>query len=154
MAVSDHDCDLWVTMVGWVDVPYSDWGDFRRQRAVDISSFRSVIYEHMLGMKFFSTSYEIALRWMSQNRFHDKSTLVQVMAWCHQATSHHVSQCWPRSMWPYGVTKPQCVEKAPINKAPWHYLGQCFYWLIINKVLRNNIPKHFILIAWKSCICT
>ena len=36
--IHDHDCDLWVTMVGWVYVPYSDWGDFRRRRAVDISS--------------------------------------------------------------------------------------------------------------------
>ena len=27
-----------VTMVGWADVPDSDWGDFRRRRAVDISS--------------------------------------------------------------------------------------------------------------------
>ena len=26
----------------------------------------------------------------------DKSTLVQVMAWCRQATSHYLSQCWPR----------------------------------------------------------
>ena len=34
-----------VTMVGWADVPDSDWGDFRRWRAVDISScfFRSFI---------------------------------------------------------------------------------------------------------------
>ena len=39
--IHDHDCDLWVTtMVGWVDVLYSDWGDVRRQRAVDISSFK------------------------------------------------------------------------------------------------------------------
>ena len=28
---------------------------------------------------------------------YDKSTLVQVMAWCRQATSHYLSQCWPRS---------------------------------------------------------
>ena len=27
-----------VTMVGWADVPDSDWGDFRHRRAVDISS--------------------------------------------------------------------------------------------------------------------
>ena len=33
-----HDHDLWVTMVGWVDVPKKDWGDFRRRRAVDTSS--------------------------------------------------------------------------------------------------------------------
>ena len=25
----------------------------------------------------------------------DKSALVQVMAWCRQATSHYLSQCWP-----------------------------------------------------------
>ena len=38
--IHDHDRQLWVTMlVGWVDVPYSDWGDFKRRRAVDISSF-------------------------------------------------------------------------------------------------------------------
>ena len=30
--------------------------------------------------------------WTSNN---DKSTWVQVMAWCHQATSHYLSQCWP-----------------------------------------------------------
>ena len=27
-----------------------------------------------------------------------KSTFVQVMAWCHQVTSHYMSQCWPRFM--------------------------------------------------------
>ena len=29
------------------------------------------------------------------------------MAWCHQATSHCRSQCWPRSTSPYGVTDVQ-----------------------------------------------
>ena len=37
--IHGQDCDLWVTMVGWVDVPYSDCGDFRRRRAVDIPSW-------------------------------------------------------------------------------------------------------------------
>ena len=40
----------------------------------------------------------------------DKSTLVQVMAWCRQATSHYLNQCWPRSPTPYGVTRPQWVN--------------------------------------------
>ena len=31
-----------VTMVGWADVPDSDWGYFRRRRAVDISSSHRV----------------------------------------------------------------------------------------------------------------
>ena len=51
----------------------------------------------------------MALRWMSLDLIDDKSTLVQVMAWCRQATSHYLSQCWPRSMSPYGVTRPQWV---------------------------------------------
>ena len=48
--------------------------------------------------------YEIVLRWMAQNFANEKSTLVQVMAWCRQAPSHYLSQCWPRSMLPYDVT--------------------------------------------------
>ena len=39
-----------------------------------------------------------------------QSTLVQVMAWCRQATSHYLSQCWLRSLMPYGVTRPQWVK--------------------------------------------
>ena len=34
----------------------------------------------------------------------DQSTLVQVI------TSHYPSQCWPRSLSPYGVTRPQWVN--------------------------------------------
>ena len=32
------------------------------------------------------------------------------MAWCHQVTSHYLGQCWPRSMSPYGITRPQWVK--------------------------------------------
>ena len=51
-------------------------------------------------------------RWMPLDFTDDKSTLVQVMAWCRQATSHYLSQCWPRFMSPYGVTRPQWVKMA------------------------------------------
>ena len=47
---------------------------------------------------------------MSLDLTDDKSTLVQVMAWCRQATSHYLSQCWPRFMSPYGVTRSQWVN--------------------------------------------
>ena len=32
------------------------------------------------------------------------------MAWCRQAASHYLSQCWPRFMSPHGVTRPQWVN--------------------------------------------
>ena len=44
-----------------------------------------------------------------------QSTLVQVMAWCRQATSHYLSQCWPRFMSPCGVTRPQCVKMLSLD---------------------------------------
>ena len=55
-------------------------------------------------------STETALRWTSMDHSDDKLTLVQVMAWCRQATGHCLNQCWPRSLPPYGVTRPQWVE--------------------------------------------
>ena len=47
---------------------------------------------------------------MSQDFTDDQSTLLQVMAWCRQATSHYLSQCLPRSLSPYGATRPQWVK--------------------------------------------
>ena len=55
------------------------------------------------------------LSWMSLNLTGDKSTLVQVMAWCRQATSHYLKHCWHRSMSPYGVTRPQYVKCCTSN---------------------------------------
>ena len=55
-------------------------------------------------------SCEIALGWIWLDLTYDESTLVQVMAWCHQAASHYLSRCWPRSMSPYGITRSQWVN--------------------------------------------
>ena len=67
------------------------------------------IFKHILEIKFMSTC-AIALRWMPRNNFDDRSTLAQVMAWCRQATSHYLSQCWPRFISPYGFTSSQWVN--------------------------------------------
>ena len=32
------------------------------------------------------------------------------MAWCRLATSHYLSQCWPRSLSSYDITRPQWVN--------------------------------------------
>ena len=58
----------------------------------------------------FKSSYDNVLRWMPQDLTDDKSTVVQVMAWCRQATSLYLNQCWPRSPTPYSVTRPQWVN--------------------------------------------
>ena len=69
-----------------------------------------VIFKQILVIDGWGISCEIVLIWMSLDFTDDQSTLVQVMAWCRQAASHYLSQCWPRSLSPYGVTRPQWVN--------------------------------------------
>ena len=60
-----------------------------------------------------------------------RSTLVEVMTWCCQATSHNLSQCWPTYVSPYGVTRSQ-----------W---GNVYFWEIMLISLENicNETFHF-----------
>ena len=62
--------------------------------------FKTVIFNLVLLIGIFTSSNDNALRWMPWHLTDDKSTLVQVMAWCRQATSHYLSQCWPISVSP------------------------------------------------------
>ena len=77
-----------------------------------VIDFKIIIIKLILRIDTWSISCDIALGRMPQNPFRDKSTLVQVMAWCRQATSHYLDQCWLRSMTPHVVTRPQWVNTA------------------------------------------
>ena len=81
-------------------------------------------------------SYEITLRWMPLDLTDDKSTLVPVMAWCRQATSHCLSQWWPRSMSPNGVTRPQWVKYSQVP-----LFGCCYTMVQINMMLHRKLQK-------------
>ena len=64
----------------------------------------------------------------------DHSTLVQVMSWCRQATSHYLSQCWPSYLAPHGVTRPQWVNmqssatSRPLSFASVHFWHLMACW--------------------------
>ena len=78
--------------------------------------FGYIIFKSILVIDGWGISCDVALILLSLDFTDDQSTLVEVMAWCRQATSHYLSQCWPRSLSPYGVTRPQ-----------W---GNIFWWII------------------------
>ena len=80
-------------------------------------NFRYVIFQGILVIDGWGISSEIALLWMSVDFIDDQSTLVRVMAWCRQAASHYLSQCWPRPLTPYGVIRPQWVNA---SRTGWH----------------------------------
>ena len=71
-----------------------------------LTDFRELTAREITGFDCSSlgTHYEIVLRCMPQNFSNEKSILVQVMAWCRQTPSHYLSQCWPISVWSYGIT--------------------------------------------------
>ena len=73
-------------------------------------NFRYVIFKRILVIDDRDISCVFALIGMSLDFIHDQSTLVQVMAWCRQATSHYLSQCCPRFLSPYGVSRSQWVK--------------------------------------------
>ena len=71
-----------------------------------------------------ATLCEIPHRWMSLNLTDNKSTLV--MAWCRQATSHYLCQCWPKYMSPYDFSGPRWVKKVWVNRSiPDHRRFKC-----------------------------
>ena len=120
--------------------------------------FQNVFFKLISWIDTLSNSCETALRSMPQNPSDDKSTLVQVMAWCRQAASHYLSQCCPRSLSPYGVTRPQWVKV-------FHRLetlrpgqnGHYFADTILKSIIFNenwkclNFEQHFIqTYSWVS----
>ena len=106
-------------------------------------NFKYVIFKQILVIDVGGISCEIALLWMSLDFTDDQSTLVQVMAWCCQATSHYLSQCWPRSLWPYGVTRPLWVNWILGNKHQWN-LNWTSYIFNQENAFRLENAGHFV----------
>ena len=52
-----------LTMVRWADVPDSDWGDFRRQRAVDISSLCLICMCHRCRAQYYCCGTMLSQQW-------------------------------------------------------------------------------------------
>ena len=68
-------------------------------------------------------SRAIALRWMPQELTNDSSILVQVIAWCCQATSHCLGQCLTIDQIYvdiYAITRPQWVNSLKPDYAYMH----------------------------------
>ena len=106
--------------------------------------FQNVFFTLISWIDTLSNSCETALRSMPQNPSDDKSTLVQVMAWCRQAASHYLSQCCPRSLSPYGVTRPQWVNSSWPSDAICHWKSA---WLCC-KMEFMSLRKYQISYTW------
>ena len=104
-------------------------------------SLKLVNFKLISTINILSIFGEIAIRWMPQYLIDHQSTLVQAMAWCHQATSHCLSQCWPRCLPPYGVTRPHWVKLM-------HYWEK--RWSCMNNFCNNLIKLSFVNASHKT----
>ena len=87
-----HPPNTWSCQVTRYGVQVTEFNSLVPKRCGN--NFKSVIFKHVIWIKFMSTFCEIARRWMPQNAFDEKPAVVQVMALC-------LSQRWPRSMSSY-----------------------------------------------------
>ena len=87
-----------------------------------------------VGHDIIRTSSKTAESWRLHNLINGKSTWVQVMAWCHQATSHYLSQCWPRSLSPLPESKLAVCSTTPCGVARTYFcllLCRLLPWLCV-----------------------
>ena len=131
---------------------------------------RKVVFQEILVIDGWRVLCKIVLKWMPMDLTDGKSTLVQVMAWCRQATSHYLSQCWPRSVSPYGIIRPQWVNTdlitwswmlssdntiyltQPLMSNNWLDDNHKFTWPICESIRKLNgqsikVMSHYVL-AW------
>ena len=103
---------------------------------------KNVIFNLDLLTGIYRSSYDNALRWMSLDLTDDKSTLVQVMAWCRQATSHYLDQCWLSSLSPSGVARPQWVNTYwSLGEMAVISLNQCWTSSIMPYCITTSRPQ-------------
>ena len=92
----------------------------------------------------------------------EKSSLVQIMAWCRQATSQFLNQCWPSSMLPYGVTRPQSFNKSmeprvKENESNWRQtftsVSVTLKWLGTSIISTIALSTHYVSFSMKLNHC-
>ena len=112
-------------------------------------NFRYVIFKLISVTDGWGISCEIVFRWMPLDLTNDKSALVQVMAWCRQATSHYWSQCWPRFMLPCGASRPQWVNSLALGKFNCNLKSVIRYHehFLLNYLQKNATRPHWWLIS-------
>ena len=75
---------------------------------------------------------------------------IDSLAWCRQVISHYLSQCWPRFMSPYGVTRPQWLKDI--------FLMYSFEWILhevtLNMFLRVYLTETVRIGSGYSCTMT
>ena len=79
------------------------------------------------------------------------------MAWCRQASSHYLSQCWLSLLSPYGVDRPQWVNNKQWNcwslKRSWSITCRCcsnYIFILYLTPAFNRLHKDNCKTRWET----
>ena len=85
---------------------------------------------------------QISLRFIARSPIDNKQHWFRWWLGAEQATSHCLSQCWPRSLSPYGVTRPQWVNQQSstrVNSLAPERCGSNFTSVVFKCILHMDI---------------
>ena len=81
----------------------------------------------------------------------EKSTLVQVTCWCRQATSHHhLSQCWPSSKSPNGISGLQWVDKSWMANLGWGAVSDLSLISDLSQKFKHDLWSQHLILSQKQ----
>ena len=74
------------------------------------------------------------------------------MACCHQGMNHFLSQCWPRSVLPFGITRPWWVNSfRPGDTICWQKsCHHWFRWWLVTSQLPSQCLNQTYNVNWTS----
>ena len=91
----------------------------------------------------------------------DKSSLIQVVAWCRQVSSHYLSQCWPRiyvTMWHHWVNcGGKCFSSLNhVSELQFNKDKTAWFYLILSKTCIGFMSMYFFFffspgVTWVTC---
>ena len=102
-----------------------------------ISDFQTYFDDFYLKPWVQSIICEIALWWITLPG--DKSTLIEAVTWCHQATSYPLNWCWPRSMIRCHMISPEVCQLNSAIGFLWIESQAVLCMLTIPSALHNSI---------------
>ena len=113
-----------------------------------------MIFKLTLAIDAWGISCEIVLRCLPLDLTYDKSTLGRVMvAWCPQATSHYLIQCWPRS----GLTQPHWVKLLlhfNTGLRMLSYVRNFFCCHFVYFVSFSSLTVNYFCVIFQSILCS
>ena len=108
-------------------------------------------------MKIVTFWFKFSIKFVLIDPIGKKSSLVHVMAWCHQAPSHYLNLCWPGSVTSYTTTRPQWVNEALYTCVNEHvtvllFCIQCHCPMIPRHCCMFCLSSYMMSIVWSSLV--